>query len=197
MKGACPGEVSSSKAALPPRSLLPAPQLSTSQGHKFTQVASSQTASPQPAPSSTPCPETSCCLPSAALAPPRAAHCPRPGTDDKPHREGGEGTVALIRLHRNTHTHPTHNLRGVPHPPPKPAVRQNRAQLGAPTSHPCRRHSPGHGPIPGSPGRSRRSRGASRDAAHPSSPTFAERHGAGGGRAALGRLGSADVDAFS
>lgn len=38
MKGACPGEVSSSKAALPPRSLLPAPQLSTSQGHKCTQL---------------------------------------------------------------------------------------------------------------------------------------------------------------
>lgn len=119
----------------------------------------------------------------SSLSPARAAHSHRPGTEENTPREGAEGTVSLSRLH-TAHPHPTHNLRGVPHPPPKP---------GAPTSHPCRRHRRGHGAIPGCSGNPW---GTSRDAAHPSSPTFAERHGAGGGSAALGLRGSAGSDAF-
>lgn len=95
-------------------------------------------------PSSILCPQTFHC-PLFIPCTSRSSSFPTPGNSQNNPMEGGEGTLASFRLHRTHTPHPTHNLRAVPHPPPKP-------QPGVPISRPCRTHPRGHGAIPGCPG---------------------------------------------
>lgn len=182
MKGAWPG--------LPPQCLLPAPQPSTCQGHRSSQVAA-QTGS-------IPALEHHSALRNQPFSTP-AAHTQT--TDPQGRRRGD---ICSFQAAQTTHTHTAVS-------PILPQNRQSRAQPGAPISHPCSRHRQGHGPIPGCPGSPwasipgcahpsspgcahLSSPGCARPSipgcSHLSSPTFAERHGAGGGRMPgfLGRL---------
>lgn len=99
MRGACPGEVPSSKALYVPTRAPP----------KDTNVLILHR----------PCPKSSCCPPSSALPSPGAAHSPR-GQRENPTGKAERGQLPLSGCTDHTpspHTQP----RGAPHAPPKPA----------------------------------------------------------------------------